>query len=76
MNEKIRQLAEAAGFYIDSEPIINDSNNPRLEKFAELIVGECADVCRREWLAGSSVQRYGDQCADSIEYHFNIKETV
>lgn len=44
MNEKIKELAKQAGFYIDSEPIINDSNNPRLEKFAELIVTECLKV--------------------------------
>ena len=46
MNEKIKELAEQAGFYIDSEPIINDSNNPRLEKFAEMIVEEATDLVR------------------------------
>lgn len=44
MNEKIKELAEQAGFYIDSAPIISNSNNPRLEKFAELIVKECLKV--------------------------------
>lgn len=46
MNERIKELAEQSGFYVDSEPILNDSNNIRLQQFAELIVKECTDVLR------------------------------
>ena len=44
MNERIKQLAEQAGqgepFHIPPEFI---------EKFAELIVGECIRECKQEW---------------------------
>lgn len=69
MNEKIKELAEAAGFYIDSEPIINDSNNPRLEKFAELIVQECADIARV--YSEEGVEYNG---GDAIREHFGVEE--
>ena len=50
MNEQIKQLAEKAGFNVDFEP--SDDENDRsyqvvennfAEKFAELIVKECAN---------------------------------
>ena len=45
MNERIRQLAEQATTYID--PSANDGVcwNFDKEKFAELIVKECAEIC-------------------------------
>ena len=45
MNERIRQLAEQATTYID--PSANDGVcwNFDKEKFAELIVRECAEIC-------------------------------
>jgi hypothetical protein len=47
MNERIRELAEQAGFqYIDDEGIGWAGNyNASLPKFAELIVRECANQC-------------------------------
>jgi hypothetical protein len=47
MNERIRQLAEQAGFqYIKDEGIGWAGNhNASLPKFAELIVRECAGLC-------------------------------
>jgi len=78
MNDKIQQLIKQANREIGEQ--LGQSgvylNFGPAKYFAELIVKECADVCRKEWLASSSAQRYGDQCADSIEHHFNIKETV
>lgn len=78
MNEKIRELAEQAGIGLVPlmEGAILDGNEKNLEKFAESIIKECTNVCRTEWLANSSAQRYGNQCADSIEYNFNVKETI
>lgn len=74
MNEKIKQLMIEAGNTIPGDKHIDADF---CEKFAELVVKECANVCRNEWLAGSSVQRYGNQCADSIEFHFkDLKEDV
>ena len=41
MNERIQQLAEQAGWMMGDEV---EGFNTRLEKFAELIVKECADI--------------------------------
>ena len=49
MNEKIKQLAEQAEKYANEQahrPWHHSSGfNPFKEKFAELIVKECADIC-------------------------------
>ena len=42
MNERIKLLAEQAGFIPDNAPGMNSV----LEKFAELIVRECVAICR------------------------------
>jgi hypothetical protein len=42
MNERIRQLAEQAGFF----PMELTQVGPSVEKFAELIVRECCDQVR------------------------------
>ena len=44
MNERIKQLAEQAGYSKDYLEIGLPSN---MEKFAELIVKECLDACSR-----------------------------
>ena len=50
MNERIRELAEQAGLEFDNdlalepEPIYYTTQKD-LEKFAELIVRECAEIC-------------------------------
>ena len=50
MNERIRELAEQAGDII-SEFHFGDYNIPNefIEKFAELIVRECANIAFEEW---------------------------
>jgi len=45
MNERIKELAEQANLEID--PAHPDHNQKVLEKFAELIVRECADIGQR-----------------------------
>lgn len=47
MNQRIKELAEQAGFqYIKDEGIGWAGNhNASLPKFAELIVRECAEIC-------------------------------
>ena len=51
MNERIRELAEQAGMTDDKFGLFfakdRHEEGVDLEKFAELIVKECADVCRR-----------------------------
>ena len=43
MNERIKELAEEAGFYVAMfDP--GNKDNATIEKFAELIVRECAEI--------------------------------
>ena len=71
MNERIKELAEQAGYYIDPDFDIE------FEKFAELIVRECIGCCEQvisdpvpksvdTWLNG------GSQCIDQIKEHFGV----
>ena len=73
MNERIKLLAEQAkitftnygsGDFLDED----DIDLLRLEKFAELIVKECAEICyNRDYTDGSA---YGE----AIEEHFGVEE--
>ena len=56
MNERIRQLAEQAGYTKDMFGV-GHWNMPECEKFAELIVRECADIAtmkQHEWHSAGS----------------------
>ena len=81
MNERIKKLVKQAGLtFVNS---ITDDNediecvagtngglpcSTELEKFAELIVRECADICyNRDYTNGSA---YGE----AIEEHFGVEE--
>jgi hypothetical protein len=49
MNEQIAKLANESGFDVDKTGSFgNYSEMHRLEKFAELIVRECAEVAKKE----------------------------
>ena len=88
MNERIRELAEQAGLkyynWVTNESNINDGTfkYPRLEdyeKFAELIVRECAKVCEKQ-VAGA-VGTYASAhnnaigvCIKGIKQHFGVEE--
>ena len=64
MNEKIKQLAEQAGYSKDFLAIGLPNN---MEKFAELIVKETLQVAR----AGIA---YGDGLEDAVYKYFGVKE--
>ena len=78
MNERIKELAEQAGFqYIKEEGIGWAGNyNASLPKFAELIVKECANHCdllldhkiSSEWSRGTH------DCSRAIKKHFGVEE--
>ena len=74
MNERIRLLAEQAGFR--SNPDIYDRNQSfDMEKFAELIVQECVAICRNIDGEEDSMARCGRQdCAVEIQEHFGVEE--
>jgi len=76
MNERIRELAKQC---YETGPIGKDGwpEYSRLneQKFAELIVRECAEVCHK--LAEDSdsyVVHDGDTCAEQIKQHFGVEE--
>ena len=74
MNERIKQLAEQAE--LNATLLFNKE---KLEKFAELIVQECVEVC-----GGIAAVRagYNDvdgrdtaySCGDMIKEHFGVEE--
>ena len=73
MNERIKLLAEQAGFR--SNPDIYDRNQSfDIEKFAELIVRECAKLVRKHnYESIKNDEPYGIT-SDGIMKHFGIKE--
>ena len=69
MNERIRELAREAGL-----PTYNPEGIPtNLEKFAELIVRECVEVCNSR--VGNSDYNTGRMhCASDLKEHFGVEE--
>jgi hypothetical protein len=85
MNERIRELAEQAGLrftQLMSNPMVPivDGKETDLEKFAELIVRECALVAKtlphtpeRHWVQ-DSVTYIPVHCEQNILKHFGVEE--
>jgi len=55
MNERIKQLAEQAGFYFDE---YNEPTNRKADLFAELIIRECADIATMNQFQWDSTGSY------------------
>ena len=86
MNERIKKLADEAGMTKILNEHASEYGNgvfentpyPELEKFAELIVRECANHCdllldhkiSSEWSRGTH------DCSRAIKKHFGIEECV
>ena len=82
MNEKIKELALQAMTYVTHNPKANKLNSGDMfdEKFAELIVRECADACYKH----KDVESFGiypirvamvtKACSDNIKQHFGVEE--
>ena len=64
MNERIRELAEQAGLEYNFDPMLW----LKYEKFAELIVQECAGV------AGCNGHVSGFALGDLIKEHFGVEK--
>ena len=69
MNERIRLLAEQA-FTITTDGKIGHVNNYMVEKFAELIVRECADKCLEMAYVNPEPHHY----AAMIKEHFGVEQ--
>jgi hypothetical protein len=65
MNERIEKLALQAGFNLHNDVIDGHDFKHEIEKFAELIVKECADI------AGAA-EPY--KAEDLIKKHFGVEE--
>ena len=82
MNEKIKQLADQARVLADEfqEQWKAGPSNEEFfqEKFAELIVRECADICYHHSNAAGGVDThfgYGyKDCGDDIKRNFGVKK--
>jgi hypothetical protein len=75
MNERIKELAEQAGFYYtDKTGFITPAGcNPA--KFAELIVRECIAICQDVDGEDNIDAKSGRQdCAVEIQEHFGVEE--
>ena len=62
MNERIKELAKQAGFYANPDV-------EKFEKFAELIVEECANVADENY-----IHRGSRTCGLAIRLHFGVEE--
>lgn len=71
MNEKIKELVEQAGFIVDNGKIcaMKQDNTIEFEKFAELIVRECADQVDDYFC-----DFYNRTAAEQIKQHFGVEE--
>ena len=90
MNERIKLLAEQAGFETNEANITignyvrdkeyfyaDDFIEDELKKFAELIVKECAELCEGEAIfAGSNGRKdaSASNCSTIIRKHFGVEE--
>ena len=74
MNERIRELAKQAGIY--KLDLSDETEYWIIEKFAELIVRECADICME--MSAKCAGLPGDgalakDCADWIKNDFGVE---
>jgi len=72
MNERIQELAEQA-----SKEAFPLGSMAWMEKFAELIVRECAGICECEWNGDAdtfAASEAYNECADAIKEHFGVEE--
>jgi hypothetical protein len=88
MNERIKELAIEAELYAWAEyekwtPTDDFSGIPHIrhicnEKFAELIIAECASLCEaRAWgmiEKGFPGHEAVEECSDIIKQHFGVEE--
>ena len=76
MNKRIKELALEAMTYVTHNPKANKLNSGDMfdEKFAELIVRECADICQDIDGEDNTDARSGRQdCAVEIKQHFGVE---
>ena len=78
MNQRIQELAKQAGIVIPKDSEYNGHiYRNAIEKFSQLIIKECADVCNqraRSAPMGSDEQCEAEDCAHAMIKHFGVEE--
>jgi hypothetical protein len=82
MNEKIKLLADQAGFVLWKNEFWNPGDtvdwscryDDELEKFAQLIVKECSEIVLNCGIIGSNNERDFIVASREIKHHFEIEE--
>lgn len=84
MNERIKELAKQAGgnpnhkaFRGHSLPPPPDHIDPAtvdLEKFVELLIQECADVCLQQRDPSNLNYKPSEKFAEAIKQHFGVEK--
>ena len=77
MNERIKELALQAMTYVTHNPKANKLNSGDMfdEKFAELIVRECVQVCADRGAHHDGLySAWADDCSKRIGKHFGVAE--
>jgi len=73
MNERIKELMAECNYVVDGT-----CDNTREQKFAELIIRECAEVCYEHSNAAGGVDTdfgYGyKDCGDDIKRNFGVEK--
>jgi len=75
MNERIKELARKSQmvFWPTDPEVVELSKDIDIEKFAELLIRECAQVCRDQ-PNHYALKADRDNCAIAIEEHFGVEE--
>ena len=78
MNERIRELAEQAGLEFDDDLVLEPeaiyyTTQKDLEKFAELIIEECVEICLVHRVRNNDYNEGRTQCASDIKEHFGVE---
>ena len=73
MNEQIQKLAELAGFNLHNDLIDGHNFHHEIEKFAQLIVRECADLAEL-YKNSNSTNKTEETISYAIKNKFGIYE--
>jgi hypothetical protein len=74
MNKRIKELAEQAEDWADKQNFYeSDYRDYLMEKFAQLIVKECADIAKHQVM---NISTYADAefVEEQIKEHFGVEE--
>ena len=71
MNERIKELAEQCESFGSWD---NKTYSFDKEKFAELIIRECIDICMKKYDTGLLMAPQSPWIANQIKEHFGVEE--